>query len=151
MIKLIDIKDKLQAEAALKLQKAAYQVEAELTNFEQIPPLQETLDQLQQSKETYYGYFQGDELCGFITCKWTRGVLDIHKLVTHPRHFKKGIAQALLVYVEKKMDGLEIITVSTGTRNEPAIRFYKKNGFEEISKQVITEQFSMTHFSKKVL
>ncbi|KGA98361.1 acetyltransferase [Alkalihalobacillus alcalophilus ATCC 27647 = CGMCC 1.3604] len=151
MIKLIDLKDKLQAETALKLQKAAYQVEAELTNFKQIPPLQETLEQLQQSKETYYGYFQRAELCGFITCKRTRGVLDIHKLVTHPRHFKKGIAQALLVYVEKEMDGLEIISVATGTMNEPAIRFYKKNGFKEVRKQVITEQFSMTHFNKKVL
>ena len=51
----------------------------------------------------------------------------------HPNHFRKGIAQLLLNFIETKLQ-VETLKVATGSKNIPAVSFYKKNGFQNIKK-----------------
>ncbi|RND01201.1 GNAT family N-acetyltransferase [Lysinibacillus halotolerans] len=148
MIKKIDITTRRNAEDVLNIQIPAYQVEAEIIGYDDIPPLKDTVEKLQQCGETFYGYYLNEELCGAISLKVEEGEVDIHRLIVHPNHFRKGIAQILLNYLESHLKR-KTMKVATGSKNIPAIRFYKKNGFEIVKEVIVNEQLSLTYFEKK--
>ncbi|WP_051410014.1 hypothetical protein [Brevibacillus panacihumi] len=68
MIRLIDNTNPDMAAHILRVQIPAYRVEARLMNFDGIPPLQDTLESIQASAETFLGYFDADDdLAGFLS------------------------------------------------------------------------------------
>jgi ribosomal protein S18 acetylase RimI-like enzyme len=150
LIKKINIINSKLAEDVLKIQIPSYKVEAELIDFYEIPPLNDTVNTLQQCGETFYGYYLNDELSGVISIKVEKGVMDIHRLMVHPKHFRKGIARMLLEFIESNEEDFETIIVSTGTKNAPAINFYEKSGFSITEETRVTERLSLTSFKKKI-
>nr|WP_233505295.1 GNAT family N-acetyltransferase [Sporosarcina sp. BI001-red] len=81
------------------------------------------MESLQKSEETFFGYYLNEELCGVITIKIEKGIIDIHRLMVHPVHFKKGIASRLFNFIEENKKDCETIIVSTGAENVPAETF----------------------------
>lgn len=151
MIKKIDITNLKLAEEVLNIQIPSYKIEAEIIDFYDIPPLKDTVYTLQQCGETFFGYYVKEELCGVISIKVENGIIDIHRLMVHPKHFKKGIAKILLDFIENDNEGLEKIIVSTGSKNTPAVTFYLKNGFSKTEEISITERLSITSFKKDLI
>ncbi|WP_338472876.1 GNAT family N-acetyltransferase [Niallia sp. XMNu-256] len=149
MIKKIDINNSKNAEDVLNIQMPSYKVEAEIIGSYEIPPLRDTVYTLQHCRETFFGYYENDVLCGVISIKIDDYDVDIHRLIVHPNHFRKGIAQLLLNFIETKCQ-IETIKVATGSKNIPAVRFYKKNGFRNIKEVIVNEQLSLTFFEKKL-
>lgn len=100
--------------------------------------------------ETFFGYYLNRELCGVISIKVDNREIDIHRLMVHLKHFKKGIAKMLLHFIEVEMKNFEAIIVSTATKNEPAVAFYLKSGFlkREVTRK--TEHLSLPSFKKKL-
>ncbi|MEK5483753.1 MULTISPECIES: GNAT family N-acetyltransferase [unclassified Viridibacillus] len=147
MIKIIDISNSKNAEDVLNIQIPSYKVEAEIIGSYEIPPLKDTVYTLQHCGETFFGYYENEELCGVISIKVDDDV-DIHRLIVHPNHFRKGIAQLLLNFIETKFQ-IETIKVATGSKNIPAVSFYKKNGFRNIKEVIVNEQLSLTFFEKR--
>ncbi|PBB04845.1 GNAT family N-acetyltransferase [Salimicrobium humidisoli] len=147
MIKIVDITDPGIAEEVLDIQLLSYNNEAELTDFFDLLPLKDTVHSLQQCEETFFGYYAGEELCGAISVKVEDSIIDIHRLMVHPDHFRKGIATKLLRFIEEGAD-FEAMTVSTGSANEPAVNFYLKHGFVKTGESKITREFSITSFKK---
>ena len=149
MIKIIDISNSKNAEDVLNIQIPSYKVEAEIIGSYEIPPLKDTVYTLQHCGETFYGYYENEELCGVISIQIDDDDVDIHRLIVHPNHFRKGIAQLLLNFIETKFQ-IETIKVATGSKNIPAVSFYKKNGFRNIKEVIVNEQLSLTFFEKKL-
>ncbi|GAE31629.1 GNAT family N-acetyltransferase [Alkalihalobacillus hemicellulosilyticus] len=149
MIKIIDINNSKYAEDVLNVQILSYRVEAEIIGSYEIPPLKDTVYTLQHCDETFFGYYENKELCGAISLKVVDDEIDIHRLIVHPNHFRKGIAQLLLNFIESKYE-VKKIKVATGSKNSPAVRFYKKNGFQDIKEIMVNEQISLTFFEKKL-
>lgn len=149
-VKPINVKDKEIAENLLKLQIPAYMVEAKLINFFDIPPLKDTVETLRKCGEQFFGYFIEDELCGAISYKVQGKILDIHRLIVHPNHFRKGIAKQLFQFMEEHIEGIDKIVVSTGTKNFPAVEFYLKRGFSIERVVQVTEELSLSFFEKKM-
>lgn len=112
--------------------------------------MKDTVYTLQQCGETFFGYYLKEELCGVISIKVENGIIDIHRLMVHPKHFKKGIAKMLLDFIENDNEGFETIIVSTGSKNTPAVTFYLKNGFSKTEEISITERLSITSFKKEI-
>ncbi len=131
-IKAIGILEARAAQDVLELQKLSYRIEADLIGSNLIPGLHETLAQLQESGETFYGFFEAQILCGAISYKLEHHTLDIHRLVVHPDHFRKGIARSLLEFVLKLELHAKRCIVQTGALNLPAIGLYQKMGFLEL-------------------
>ena len=150
MIKQIDITNPKLAQEILTVQIPSYLVEAELINFHDIPPLNDTVQSLQQCGETFFGYYLNDELCGAISMMVENEVIDIHRLMVHPEHFRKGIARKLLNFIEGVDPNCTSIIVSTGSENSPAIHFYLTSGFIITSEKTVQGRLSLTSFSKKV-
>jgi ribosomal protein S18 acetylase RimI-like enzyme len=148
MIREINIKIRESAEEVLKIQIPSYRVEAELIHFYELPPLKDTIETLQNCGETFYGYYLSSELAGFTSIKIEKGIIDIHRLVVNPKHFKKGIASHLIEYLEEHYKDIETIIVSTGSKNVPAVKLYEKKGFTKTGEIKIGEQLSVTTFKK---
>ena len=150
LIKKIDITNPIVAEKVLNIQIRSYSVEAKIISFYEIPPLKDTIETLKKTEETFFGYYLNGELCGVISIKIEKGIIDIHRLMVHPEHFNKGIASSLLSFIEENIEDCETIIVATGTKNEPAVTFYLKNGFFERGKKSVPEQLSLSFFKKKM-
>ncbi|AST94368.1 GNAT family N-acetyltransferase [Sutcliffiella cohnii] len=147
-IKKIDIKNRDVAKTVLNIQLASYKVEAGIIGYDDIPPLHDTIESLQHCGESFYGFYLDDELCGAISFKMEKNIMDIHRLVVHPDQFRKGIASKLLTYIYD-LDNIEGIVVSTATLNTPAITFYEKHGFYKEKEEKINEQLSLSFFRKE--
>lgn len=150
MIKQFDIGLPKNAEKLLEIQMPAYKVEAEIIGYNDIPPLKDTVNTLKECRETFFGYYINEELCAAISVKVIDNEVDIHRLIVHPDHFRKGIAQKLLTFIERQFDK-RIIIVATGSKNKPAITLYKKNGFRITKEVQVNEHLSLTYFEKKLL
>jgi len=149
LIKIIDISNSKNAEDVLNIQIPSYKEEAEIIGSYEITPLKDTVYTLQHCRETFYGYYENEELCGVISIQIDDDDVDIHRLIVHPNHLRKGIAQLLLNFLETKFR-IETIKVATGSKNIPAVSFYKKNGFQNIKEVIVNEQLSLTFFEKKL-
>jgi ribosomal protein S18 acetylase RimI-like enzyme len=149
MIKVLDNKNIEIAEQIIKLQKASYIVEAELIDFMQIPPLLEQSEDILNSKETYYGYFVGQDLGGIISYVIEKDVLDICKVAVHPDFFKRGIATQLIRFVEQT-EGINRFIVSTGLKNDPAVKLYTALGFVETHVLEVQQGVHIINFEKKL-
>ncbi|MBM7651171.1 GNAT family N-acetyltransferase [Neobacillus cucumis] len=150
MIKKIDITNPKFANKVLDVQLLSYRVEAELIGFNEIPPLKDTVETLQQCGEKFYGCYINEELSGVISIKIENGVMDIHRLFVHPKHFRRKIGKMLLDFIQTHEKGFETIIVSTGSKNVPAINFYQKNGFSKTREEKVTEGLLLTFFNKKI-
>jgi len=121
-----------------------------LIDFYDIPPLKDTVSALQRSGETFYGCYVDGELGGVISIKVEEGLIDIHRLMVHPKHFRKGIARRLLEFIESNGEGNEKLIVSTGSKNAPTIYFYEKSGFVKTGEVEVMEGLLITSFEKKM-
>jgi len=133
MIQKIDIKDRKNARKVLRLQKEAYKVEVKYLDSYRIPPLMETVDSLIESNEHFYGYFENERLIGVTAYEIEDNAFILSRVMVSPKHFRKGVASTLIHYVLQLEPNMEKYYVTTGAKNEPALRLYKKFGFKEVS------------------
>lgn len=150
MFKKINIKNLEIAESVLSVQIPSYMLEAALLDNDEIPPLKETAVSLQNCDETFLGYYINEELCGVISFKLDKGVVDIHRLFVHPNHLRKGIAKKLLYSLQDECHDAKKMIVSTGSKNTPAIQFYLHNGFAVLKEITVEDNISLTLFEKNM-
>lgn len=148
MIKKLDMTNPETAREVLAVQFPSYKVEAEIIGFSDLPPLRDTVQTLQERGEVFFGRFVNGELAGVISIKKDDGILDIHRLIVHPKYFKRGIAGTLLHFIESEIGSYEAIIVSTASNNTPAVTFYLKNGFTKTGERTAAEGLLLTDFKK---
>ncbi|PGX91154.1 GNAT family N-acetyltransferase [Bacillus cereus] len=136
------------AMSILKIQIPAYEIEARYINSTAIPRLYDTVTDIQNCDETFYGYFHEDSLTGFISFKVDEDVVDIHRLVVSPDHFNKGIATKLLLHIFDMFSSSEAYIVQTGKENMPALSLYKKHGFIEVKDIILPDGVILTSLKK---
>lgn len=149
MIKEIDLQDRGLTKQLLELQRASYLVEAKLINFFEIPPLKESLEELIECGETFLSYFEEKTLAGAISYSVDGDELTICRMVVHPAHFRKGIAQKLLSELESRNSQISVYKVSTGKDNPPAKNLYLKNGFIFVSDFEVVPGLYISNFEKR--
>ncbi|MGZ9587319.1 GNAT family N-acetyltransferase [Paenibacillus marinisediminis] len=133
MIEQLCIQDEEIARSVWQIQQTAYRAEAELMQFYDIPPLLETIEQLRESTETFYGWYNSSkELVGVVAVEMEAPrELRICRLMVRQDHYRQGIARSLMKSVLNE-SGIDRFIISTGERNEPALKLYLSLGFQTL-------------------
>lgn len=132
MITNLHVGDEVIAQKILNVQIPAYEIEADIINFYEIPQLKDTVETIRTCNEIFLGYMIEEELVGAISYTADQNHIDICRLVVHPNHFRKGVAGSLVGYVIENVVKGKKVTVSTGAKNIPAKKLYSKFGFLEV-------------------
>ena len=138
------------APVILALQRLAYQSEAQLYNDWSIPPLTQTLAQLEE--EFRLGLvlkaIAGGELLGSVRARATDGVVHIGRLIVAPVAQGRGIGSALLKAVESAFPSAQRFEVFTGSRSEGNIRLYQKHGYSITHDKAVSPCVTLVFMSK---
>ena len=116
MLRPLDLTDDPLAERVVAIQQVAYRVEADLIGFDGIPPLHDTVSDVQTHRLKWLGSFDGETLAGVIAWSVDDGVCDIDRLAVDPGFARRGHGRRLVASVLTH----PTVVVSTGTANAPS-------------------------------
>lgn len=134
----------------LELQYLAYQSEAKLFNDPGIPPLKQTLSDLEN--EFGKGIIlkaldDNNVIIGSVRGYCDNKTLYIGKLMVHPNRQRQGIGTRLLLDIEKRFPGYRY-ELFTSTRSEKNIALYKSLGYSIFDEKQVTEELSFVYLEK---
>jgi len=143
MIIKINNKENKIAEEIRAIFQVSYAVEAEMLKAVDFPPLQKTVSQFLKSDSKFYAYYLTKNIAGVIEIENDEDLTHIQSLVVYPKYFRNGIGSKLVQFILGSYKS-KIFTVETGIDNHPAIKLYKRLGFQE------QEQWDTNHGVRKV-
>jgi len=146
----LDLSDDGLAISLLALQRRAYEVEASLIGSRDIPPLQETLAELQGCGETFLGALVDGVIAGAISYRILGETMDIHRLVVDPLRFRAGIGTALVRAAIAAEPSASYAIVQTGADNAPAKALYLREGFERTDEVEVAPELRVARFSRRL-
>lgn len=134
----------------LELQYLAYQSEAKLFNDPNIPPLQQTLEDVEKEFEKGIVLKAIDEkniIVGSVRVYSEKGTVYIGKLMVHPQQQKRGIGTKLLLEIEKEYPN-QRYELFTSTKSIGNIRLYERLGYKIFKEVSITEELQFVYLEK---
>ncbi len=149
MIQII-IATKEDLEAILQLQYLAYQSEAKLFQNREIPPLQQTIEALEE--EFYRGIIlkaldESGEIVGSVRAYEENGTVYIGKLMVHPAMQHQGIGTKLLCDIEKEYPNKRF-ELFTSTKSIQNIRLYERMGYQIFKQETVSEELQFVYLEK---
>ena len=142
--------DKNDLSEILSLQYAAYQSEAELINKPDIPPLTQTLDDLQaEFAEKIFLKVVDDTgaIIGSVRCFSDGETVFVGKLIVQPEFQNRGIGTSLLLEVEKIFPNkrYELFTSNKSLKN---ISLYERLGYKIFAEKIIADDLTFVYLEK---
>ncbi|HXF63019.1 MAG TPA: GNAT family N-acetyltransferase [Caldilineaceae bacterium] len=134
----------------LALQYIAYQSEAHLYGDPHLPPLQETLAQLEATFDTHIvlkAVIDG-VIVGSVRACCADGICRIGRLMVHPQWQGRGIGTALMQAIEAAFSYASRYELFTGARSEGNIRLYRRLGYTIAGTEAINDRVTIVHMSK---
>ncbi len=151
LVTRLSLQNDATANQVLCLQREAYQVEAELIGYDRIPPLIETLSELQARPEIFAGIWHDAKVVAAIAYdQIDTQTICICRLMVHPTHFRKGLASTLLHFVENTHPTMTRWLVATGSNNPPALKLYQSFGYHIIGETEVAPNVFVTQLMKHI-
>lgn len=134
----------------LDLQYLAYQSEAKLFNDPNIPPLKQTLTEVEG--EYHKGVVlkavdENNTIIGSVRAYYENDTVYIGKLMVHPEKQGQGIGRQLLDAIENEypQQRYELFTSSKSIKN---IELYEKSGYKIFREKQITDELKFVYLEK---
>lgn len=134
----------------LDLQYLAYQSEARLFDNQDIPPLKQTLADVENEyqKGIILKVLDEDQIIiGSVRAFNDSGTVYIGKLMVHPSKQGQGIGTQLLLEMEKQYPN-QRYELFTSTRSEKNIALYQKLGYKIFNEEQITGELKFVYMEK---
>lgn len=133
------------ARVLLRIQRAAYAVEAALIQDDRIPYLHEGLDDLRQAPLCWLVAVLDDQVSGALAWADEADEVDIDRLVVAPGARRRGVGLALVGAVLRRA-GTRPTTVSTARANDPARALYERLGFSAVHDREVLPGLWITQY-----
>ena len=144
--------DLADVERILAIQKIAYLSEAQRYNNYDIPPLRQTLAELQQEFATHAilkATIDADIVGSVRACE-KNGSCYIGRLIVQPEFQGRGIGSALLKEIEKYFPNVSWFELFTGQASNDNLRLYERHGYKAFKTEPLTETVSLLFMEKGV-
>jgi ribosomal protein S18 acetylase RimI-like enzyme len=134
----------------LALQKVAYQSEAELYTDWTLPPLTQSLSQIEAEFGTkiFLKALDAGRIVGSVRVAKDCGTCFIGRLIVHPACQKKGIGTQLVRSAETVFADAVRFELFTGSRSSRNIRFYQRLGYREFREQDLSPKVRLVFMEK---
>ena len=138
--------------AILSLQSLAYQSEAILLQNFSIPPLRQTLAELEAELESgiILKAVENGEIIGSVRARQENGTAYIGKLIVHPAHQRKGIGAQLLYAIEQAAPAPRY-ELFTSAKSEKNLRLYERQGYRRFMEKSISPELTFLYLEKAPL
>ena len=136
----------------LEIQKAAYQSEAALYNDTSIPPLLQTLEELQAEYNTcvILKAVTEEGIIGSVRLRLEDEVALLGRLIVDPMHQGKGYGSALLDAADSVFPQATCIELFTGSRSERNIGIYERHGYVRTREAQLSSKVTLVYLRKQI-
>lgn len=134
----------------LALQKTAYLSEAEAHNDFTIPPLQQTIEEMQAEFEyqVILKVERGNKIVGSVRGYEKNGTCYIGKLIVDPEEQDQGIGSRLMKEIEQRFGDAERYELFTGFKSGKNLYLYKKLGYEKFKEEQKSTKLTLIYLQK---
>jgi ribosomal protein S18 acetylase RimI-like enzyme len=135
----------------LALQKLAYLSEAEISQDYTIPPLTQTLEQIEREfqTQTVLKATLNGKIIGSVRAYRREGTCYIGRLIVHPDFQNRGIGAKLLREIEERFAHARRYELFTGEKSERNLYFYQKWGYRIFRKEALTDKVTLVFLDKE--
>ncbi len=134
----------------LELQRIAYQKEAALYNDWTIPPLIQTLPELQEecNNSVVLKALRNKRIVGSVRACLDSDTCKIGRLMVHPDYQRNGIGSLLVKAIEVSFPNVRRFKLFTGTKSTYNILLYQKLGYEACRTKDLSQKVSIVFMEK---
>lgn len=139
------------AAAILHLQRLAYQSEARIYDDDKIPPLTQTLGQIEKEFADLVflkATAEDGAVVGSVRARERDGTCFIGRLIVHPDHQGRGIGAELMRAIESRFAHAKRFELFTGHKSERNLRFYQRLGYRAFKEERVTDTLRMVFLEK---
>lgn len=134
----------------LKLQKLCYHENAVRYNDFSIPPLMQTLSEIEEELKTNTVLKISDNknIIGSIRAYENKGTCFIGRVIVHPKYQNKGIGKKLMLAIEEKYSMCNRYELFTGFQVSKNLYFYTSIGYKTFKEDTITNNVTIVYLEK---
>lgn len=147
----INLANPVDAGEILALQKLAYQSEAKLNDDWTIPPLMQTLSEIEAEFKTkvFLKAVSGERIIGSVRASLATDTCLIGRLIVHPDCQGKGIGGLLMRGIENAFPGAERFELFTGIKSIDNISLYRRLGYEAYREEDLSPKVRLVYMEKR--
>lgn len=148
---LIELANVADAQEILDLQKLAYQSEGALYHDYTIPPLTQSLEQMEEDlqKQVVFKVTLDGRIIGSVRGHVRDGTCYIGRLIVHPEFQNRGIGTSLMKTIEQHFAQAQRYELFTGDRSERNLHLYHKLGYRVFRREKLTDQTTIVFLEKR--
>lgn len=138
------------AASILKLQYQAYQIEAERYNDFELPPLKQSVEDIEKdiNSQTVLKALVNEDIIGSVRAFEKDGTCHIGKLIVNPDYRRQGIARRLMHEIENLFSHSSRLELFTGHLSEPALNLYDSLGYN-LFKEIQMDTHDLVFLEKR--
>jgi ribosomal protein S18 acetylase RimI-like enzyme len=137
----------------LALQKLAYQTEAQICGDFTIPPLVQTLPEMQADTEQQLVLKASVEgrIIGSVRAHQREGTCFIGRVIVDPAYQGRGLGQRLMSEIEQRFATADRFELFTGEKSERNLHFYRKLGYQVLRIEQLSPKLRLVFLEKPVV
>jgi ribosomal protein S18 acetylase RimI-like enzyme len=134
----------------LELQKLAYLSEARIYNDYTIPPLLQTLEEIEADfqAKVFLKAQEGGKITGSVRGCLDHGTCKIGRLIVHPDVQNRGLGTRLMKEIERCFAEAERFELFTGHRSKRNLHLYRKLGYRIFRSEKIGKRLTLVYMEK---
>jgi pimeloyl-ACP methyl ester carboxylesterase/ribosomal protein S18 acetylase RimI-like enzyme len=140
------------AKEILELQKLAYQSEAQIYQDYTVPPLTQTLEEIEADfeRQLFLKASVNGQIVGSVRAYAQQETCFIGRLIVHPDYQNRGIGSQLMREIEKRFPQVKRYELFTGYRSERNLHLYQKLGYKIFRDERVSEKLTLVFLEKCV-